>query len=232
MKARPPSGTASDLSGGELAQRRDDTGPLRPSRGRPRLTEPSEEFLRRKEQIIETAAKVFHDRGYESGTLDDVAAALDLRKASLYYYVKSKSQLLYWIFDRAISLALARLRDLSEIPDPAERLAAFIVHQVVTVSTERSMFAVFFDSRPRLARGYEEAIRRKEREYLQFYVDAVAEAVAAGALPEIEPRHGAQAILGMCSWVYKWIADEPEPARAAADFVKLILRMEPPHPVA
>ena len=32
--------------------------------------------------------------GYEAGSLDDVAAALGLRKASLYYYVERKSDLL------------------------------------------------------------------------------------------------------------------------------------------
>ena len=83
-------------------------------RGRPRQTELSADYIRRRQEIIETAARVFHARGYETGSLDDVAAEMDLRKASLYYYVDSKAQLLYWVFDRAISLALERLDQLSE----------------------------------------------------------------------------------------------------------------------
>lgn len=209
-----------DQLNGSGAQRR---------RGRPRLTEPSAEFLRTREKIIESAAKVFHDRGYEWGSLDDIATELGLRKASLYYYVESKAQLLYWVFDRAISLALVRLAELLEIENPAERLAAFITHQVYVVSEERSLFTVFFDSRPRLDDVYEAEIRRKERQYLQYYVDAVEGAVAAGAVPTVDPRHGAQAILGMCSWVYKWMASTgEEPSRVAADFAQLILRTTEP----
>lgn len=201
----------------------------RAQRGRPRLTEPSPEYIRRRDEIIETAARVFHARGYEAGSLDDVAAELDLRKASLYYYVDSKAQLLYWIFDRAITLALMRLDELSEIADPAERLGAFIAHQVSVVAEERSLFTVFFESRPRLDSDYEEEIRRKERQYLHLFVDAVANAVEAGVLPPIDPRHGAQAILGMSSWVYKWF----DPAgsewdRVAADFIQLVLRVRVP----
>lgn len=201
----------------------------RPGRGRPRQTEPSPEFLRRREEIIESAAKVFHDRGYEWGSLDDVAAEMGLRKASLYYYVESKGQLLYWIFDRAISLALVRLAELLEIEDTRERLAAFIAHQVCVVAEERSLFAVFFDNRPRLDDAYEDDIRSKERQYLQYYIDAVNSAVAEGVLPYVDPRHAAQAILGMCSWVYKWIScGEESPSRVAADFTELILRSRVP----
>lgn len=198
-------------------------------RGRPRLTEPSAEFVRRRVEIIETAARVFHARGYEAGSLDDVAAELDLRKASLYYYVDSKAQLLYWIFDRAISLALQRLDELSQIQDPADRLAAFIVHQVSVVAEERSLFTVFFESRPRLDSEYEEEIRRKERRYLQHYVSAVSLAMDAGVLPRMDPRFGAQAILGMSSWVYKWFDPSSDDwRRLASDFIELILRVRMP----
>jgi AcrR family transcriptional regulator len=212
-----------------VAEEQQSTPAPRAQRGRPRLTEPSPEFIRRRDEIIETAARVFHARGYEAGSLDDVAAELDLRKASLYYYVDSKAQLLYWIFDRAITLALKRLDELSEITDPAERLGAFIAHQVSIVAEERSLFTVFFESRPRLDSDYEEEIRRKERRYLHRFVDAVANAVEAGVLPPIDPRHGAQAILGMSSWVYKWFDPaDSEWGRVADDFNQLVLRVRVP----
>ncbi|HTK64752.1 MAG TPA: helix-turn-helix domain-containing protein [Pseudonocardia sp.] len=51
--------------------------------------------MQRLEDIIETGIEVFHNRGYDSGSLDDVAAALDLRRASLCHYLRNKAQLLY-----------------------------------------------------------------------------------------------------------------------------------------
>lgn len=200
-------------------------------RGRPRLTEPSAEYLRRRDEIIETAVQVFHESGYEAGSLDDVARAMDLRKASLYYYVDSKAQLLYLIFDRAISSALERLDELSAIEEPAQRLAAFVEHQVSMVADERSLFAVFFDSRPRLDASYEEQIRDKERRYYGRFVDAVRAAAAAGTIPPIDPRYGAQALLGMTSWTYKWYQPgEHDIAAVARDYVRLVLRTDPGAP--
>lgn len=143
--------------------------------------------------------------------------------------MKSKAQLLYLIFDRAISYALEHLEELAEIPDPTERLAAFMVHQVSIVAGERSLFYVFFESRPRLEQDYEEQIRAKERRYVRHYVEAVAAAVEAGVLPEIDPRRGAQAILGMSSWVYKWFDPRQDDWRAvASDFVDLVLKVRLP----
>lgn len=198
-------------------------------RGRPRQASPSPEYLRRREEIIDTAARVFHAKGYDAGSLDDVAAELDLRKASLYHYVDSKAELLYLIFDRAISLALQRLEELSSLEEPRERLTAFIAHQVSIVAEERSLFSVFFESRPRLGPAYEEQVRVKERLYFRHYVDAVALAVEAGVLHPMDPRHGAHAVLGMTSWVYKWFDPAVDDwAAVATDFVALVLNMHLP----
>lgn len=195
--------------------------------GRPRMETPSPAYLRRLEDIVDTAAVVFRRDGYDAGSLDDVAEELDLRKASLYHYVDSKAHLLYLIFDRAISLALERLAELSQLTAPDERLEALIVHQIEVLSEEPSLFTVFFDSRPRLADEFESAILAKERRYLRYYAQAVEDAVTAEVLPPIDPRHGAQAILGMTSWIYKWIDEDDDVHQLTRDFVRLILRREP-----
>lgn len=191
--------------------------------GRPRHVEPSPEYRARLIEIVETAARVFRAKGYDAGSLDDVAAELDLRKASLYYYVRSKAELLYRVFDRAITTALASIESSLEIEDPRERLASLISHQAVSVAGEPSFFSVFFDQRPRLASDYEAEIRAKERHYLRVFADAVAAAVEQGELPGIDPRYGAQAILGMTSWSYKWFDpvrdDAEEFARTCVDLV-------------
>jgi len=204
---------------------RDDTAAVPRRRpGRPRLTEPSPEYRRRLEEIIDTATRVFHERGYDAGSLDDVATVLGLRKASLYHYVRSKAQLLYLIFDRAITLSLQRLDQLSEISDPRVRVAALIEHQVRIMAEEPSLFSVFFDQRPRLDGSFDVAIRQKERAYVRRIAEIVDAAVAEGGLPDVDARHAAHALLGMTSWVYKWF----DPGRddiddVARTMVRLVL---------
>ncbi len=49
----------------------------------------------RKAEIIEAAANIFMEKGYEAASIQDVADAVDILKGSLYYYIKSKDDLLY-----------------------------------------------------------------------------------------------------------------------------------------
>ena len=192
--------------------------------GRPRHTEPSAAHRQRLEEIVEVAAQVFRRHGYDAGSLDDVAAELELRRASLYHYVRSKAELLHLVFDRAISRALERLEELTSIKDPRERLSALIRHQVLIIAEEPAMFTVFFDYRPRLDEAYEAAIRAKERRYIRVYIQAVRSAITAGALPGLDPRYGAQALLGMTSWTYKWFdPDRDDPELIAQAFTQLII---------
>lgn len=192
-------------------------------RGRPRNLVPSEEYQSKRDEVITVAAEVFRERGYEAGTLDDVAAAMDLRKASLYYYVKSKADLLRLIFDRAISKSLEQIEEYLAIPDPHERLVALVRHQALTVASDPALFGVFFDHRSGLAPQDMAEIAAKERVYVRHFIRAVEDAMAAGALPVGDPRMVADTLIGMASWVYKWMdPDRDDPERFAELCARLV----------
>jgi AcrR family transcriptional regulator len=192
--------------------------------GRPRLLEPSPEYVARREEIVAAAAQVFHEKGYDAGTLDDVAEALELRRASLYYYVRSKANLLYMIFERALDLAFADFEEILRIEDPGRRLEALIRRQVMTVVRDPSLFSVVFDHRPRLEARYEEAIHNRERQYLDVYRHAVEAAGAAGVIDVVDARYATHAIFGMSTWCYKWFqVDRDDPEGLADACVSLIL---------
>lgn len=214
-------------------RRGDAIEPPRRRPGRPRLTEPSPEYQRRLEDIIETGTRVFHERGYDSGSLDDVAAAMGLSKGSLYHYLRSKAQLLYFIFDRAITLALQRLDELSDLADPRQELATLIAHQVRMVSDDPGLFAVFFDQRPRLDDAFEAEIRQKERRYVSRIAAVITRAVAAGDLPHVDARYAAHAVLGMTSWVYKWFdPDRDDADEVARTMIRMVLGAESERSIA
>src|ERR1700683_2686492 len=48
-----------------------------------------EAYKARRKLIIETAAQVFKDKGYEAASLNDIALVLGTDRASLYYYAAS-----------------------------------------------------------------------------------------------------------------------------------------------
>jgi AcrR family transcriptional regulator len=183
--------------------------------GRPRLEQPTPEYLARLAEIVDAAVEVFGVRGFGSATLDDVAAAIDFRRASLYHYVPSKAHLLYLIVDRAISGAIRQLEQSRGIGDPRERLVAFIKTQVTEVARRPGLIKVYFDDRPALEERYEAEMVEKERRFLKEIVALVEDAVAAGVLPAIDPWYGAHVLLGATTWHYKWF----DPDRHDSDAV-------------
>jgi AcrR family transcriptional regulator len=193
--------------------------------GRPRLETPSPEYLERRDEILARAGEVFEAKGYDAGTLEDVARAMGMRKAGLYHYVSSKSQLQFLLFDRAWEIGFARVAEIPAIADPGERLAALIRMHVSLVAEQRSLFTVFFGRRPRFDDASEQTFLERERRYVGIFARAVRDATHAGLLPPVDPRIGAMGLLGMTSWVYRWYHAAGVTADEIADsFVLLVLR--------
>ena len=48
----------------------------------------------RKQEIIQTAAKLFKEKGYSAVTMRDLASAMGMKAASLYNHINSKQQIL------------------------------------------------------------------------------------------------------------------------------------------
>src|ERR1051325_1583408 len=71
----------------------------------------------RRAQICRTAAQIFRDRGYDATSVSDIARALGITKAGLYYYFESKEALLLEI----TNYGLDRVRDEVIVPVRALR---------------------------------------------------------------------------------------------------------------
>jgi AcrR family transcriptional regulator len=80
----------------------------------------------KRERLASAAAEVFHHQGVEKTTLSDIAHAADVPIGNVYYYFKTKDELV----EAAIDAHRDRLRtvtgELDRIAEPAERLKALI----------------------------------------------------------------------------------------------------------
>ena len=56
---------------------------------------------RRWQEVLDAAAALFEERGYQATTLQDVASRVQLLAPSLYYYIKTKEDLLFSVMKRA-----------------------------------------------------------------------------------------------------------------------------------
>jgi AcrR family transcriptional regulator len=79
----------------------------------PAIQNLEEQFRLKRQVVLETAAKTFSRRGYERTTLADVAGELNVAKPTLYYYFKSKDEILFEIQNIAVMSFLELMRETS-----------------------------------------------------------------------------------------------------------------------
>src|SRR5215468_12372853 len=84
-------------------------------------------FDRRLAGVLEHAARIFCEKGYEGASMRDLSRATGMSLAGLYHYFESKEELLYLIQKHTFTTIIETLREkLEGSTDPEERLRIFI----------------------------------------------------------------------------------------------------------
>ena len=182
---------------------------------------------RRKDQIVEAAARLFSERGYHGTSVRDIARALNLKGGSLYSHIEGKEELLWLILESAAREFLDALRPIveSDLP-PAEKLRAAIRAHVRVVTGDLAAATVYFHEWKALQGERRERFLAYRREYERLLRHIVEEGMAAGALdPGADPKFATLLILSAVNWLYQWYRpDGPlTPEEIAERFARLIL---------
>ncbi|MEU1403235.1 TetR/AcrR family transcriptional regulator [Streptomyces sp. NPDC005728] len=80
----------------------------------------------KRERLVEAAVQVFHQQGVEKTTLGDIARAADVPLGNVYYYFKTKDQLVEAAVEAHCDRLATLTARLETLPDPATRLRALI----------------------------------------------------------------------------------------------------------
>jgi len=158
----------------------------------------------RREEIIGAAAGLFYAKGYEATTMQDIADALGVTKAALYYYVSSKQELLQELL-RRIGYELLAAAKAVVYGQPAPRaLAALVRLHLVWIHEQHTLFSLFLLSRSALDESAFEELRQGEREYVELFRRLLAEGIRDGAFRPIEATVFLPALLGSLNNTLRW----------------------------
>jgi AcrR family transcriptional regulator len=153
--------------------------------------------------IFRTAAEIFQRKGYHATAMGEIADAVDLTKAGLYYYVKGKEDLLFAIMSFAMDRLEGWVESARAQPSAEQRLRSIIGHHALGITLDGNAITLLVDETEALEPERRERIRRRQRAYYEFIRDNVAELGAAGR-SEIDPSVGAFGILGLLMWLARW----------------------------
>ncbi|MBN8232196.1 TetR family transcriptional regulator [Corallococcus macrosporus] len=157
--------------------------------------------------ILETAARLICERGYEGTSMQEIAAACRMTKAGLYHHIQNKEQLLFAIMNYGMDVFEEQvLAPVQDVADPVERLRQCMRHNIHLVTSGRSKeVIIILHEHATLTGEAREYIDRRKKRYVRFLEDAFAEANRLGRLRGVvDPTVAAFSFLGMILWVYKW----------------------------
>ncbi|MEC3918119.1 TetR/AcrR family transcriptional regulator [Nocardia sp. CDC160] len=80
----------------------------------------------KRERLADAAAKVFHEQGVEKTTIADIARAAEVPVGNVYYYFKTKDQLVQAAIGAHARTAQEIIAALEQFDAPAERLKALV----------------------------------------------------------------------------------------------------------
>lgn len=155
--------------------------------------------------IRQAAAARFFEQGYESTTVREIADALDIRAASIYYHYPDKQQILFELIDSAMTLLADGVREaVARHEAPADRLAAVVVHHV-TLHALRPREATLGETELRSLTGerLEMAVAKRDA-YEAIVVGVLRDGVRAGVFEPLDPKLTAFAVISMCTNVGIW----------------------------
>ena len=164
------------------------------------------------ERVLDAAAQLFLDVGYDAASMQQLADRLGLHKSSLYHYVDSKEDLLVHLIDEAQTRAEQDLetaeKDLENGYLTAIRLA---IEQTLN---DRSRVSLVLRQKPGTATG--DATIDRRRAYDRRLAKLIERGQATGAIrDDINPMLLARLTLGMVAWVVEWY--NPERTRFSAE---------------
>ena len=111
----------------------------------------------RKAQIIDVSTELFREKGYHATSLDDIADRIGFTKPAIYYYFKSKEDILFAIVDEIVDSGLERMEAVAATDlSPTEKMHDLLVENTRVILENLDANSVFYNERGLLSAEREE----------------------------------------------------------------------------
>src|SRR4051812_3428393 len=178
------------------------------------------------EFILRTSARIFAEKGYHSTSMRDISRATRVSLAGLYYYCKSKEELLFLIQDNCFGRVHERLQErLKETGGAVEKLRLVIENHLSFFAANMAEMKVLSHEADSLAGEMHAHVSNKKQQYTQLVRRILSEAQRAqtGDARKVDLTVATYALFGMMNWIYNWY--DPRGKLSVTDLVENVTRL-------
>lgn len=207
------------------AKRKNPPKPLRARKARREISKTKPET--RLEEVLQSAANIFFAKGFHATSIEDVARDVGMLKGSLYYYIKSKDDLLFRLLLAGIEDGDAYIaKQIDPAGEPVEQLERAIRAQIDYIIQNRVPFGLFLHEFDSLSGKRQHKLISVMSRYNSRFVELVRRGQEQRKLMAGEPWLVVNGILGMCNWLYRWYDTDQisDPEQVKQVFLRMILQ--------
>ena len=176
-------------------------------------------IVNRKEQITETAAKLFRKKGYTATTMRDLAAELGIEAASIYHHVKSKEELLETICFNMANKFILNVKEVNDIYFNAEeKLRLAIKLHIETITLNQNKSAVFLQQWRNLSEPNLSKFKMLRDQYENQFTIIIIDGENEDIFDFVDKKFAVLSILSTINFVNEWY--NPEGKMNAAEIAE------------
>ena len=150
------------------------------------------------------AAQVFNEKGYLATTLDEVAERLNVTKPTLYYYVKSKEEILYECVRIGLTMVQDAITEVGKTGGSAvDKLVAAMRKYTEIVTMDFGMCVIRVGEDP-LPPESQRKLRRMKAGIDREFRELIRQGIAEGTIAPCDPKIAAFTLAGALSWIGRW----------------------------
>lgn len=155
--------------------------------------------------VLTASSALFAGKGFERATIREVSQATGMSLAGLYYYFRSKEELLYLIQYRAFESLCGKLREIIA----AEKDPESCLQRMITMHFEyfiRNMNDLKICSREieSLKGSFYEKVAEKRKEYFDLTQSIFDKIIDKTGDSMADSRLAALYLFGTLNWIYQW----------------------------
>lgn len=153
--------------------------------------------------ILRTAAAVFAEKGYHDASIRDISRATGVSLSGLYYYFRSKEELLFLIQHHCFTTLVENLESrLEGESDPLRRFRLMVDNHLRFFVANMAEMKVLSHELGTLTGDFRATVNELKRRYTDGCAKVLEEVVPEAA--GIDTRVAVFSLFGMMNWIYNW----------------------------
>ena len=159
----------------------------------------------KRSEILKLCAQFFYQNGYRGTNLDDVAEQLQITKPAIYYYFKSKDEILCELYSKTLDYLLGHIIEIFNTDQSSiKKLQNMILMHVQVVLTNIPLITIILQEKKELPSHHRRNMAIKNREYGAYFEQVLKEGITKGEFKDTDTFLLSQNIIGMCNGLLTW----------------------------